>query len=544
MSKSIANNTQKIILRDFAVCLFLVILFFALAYGSLTNICFWGDDFAAYILQGISIAEGNFDEQVKLNHFMHPSYMPAEATDGELVYVWGYSLAHALVYKLVGFDRDNFSSIIYYKLPSVVALALMAGILYLFLRRRFSCRLSIFMSVLFCLYSGFFDFFNEMYSDLFFLFFAVLSMYLCELFIDASGMRRIVLGVFFGITLWYMYEVRLNGVSIIFLCALAQVMPYFNRNRRHKCSADKNSVISGFLPYVIFIVLKFISEAILAPATSNASDLQSANLGIIFGNMVHYFDMLLTWYGSIWSNILHGIFCLGVFPTTDNPAFYNVIFHIQKLLSYSSIALCFIGILFDGIKKNFHYTIFMGFYYFVSCMLFYNQGLRYLFPILPVILMFTGYGAVRVFGFLSKKNTFSRGRKNISVILLIAICFLALYPQYLNNQRIQSLEGQDSFFPSVAESSARNAYSSSAVEAYNYINENIDKDSIIGFFKPRALYLNTQIKSIVPLDIIGHSLEEVSHYLVFKHIIINPPPTDDFITVWENEDFVLMEKIK
>lgn len=542
MSELSGKNKQNNILIDSAIFLLLVVLFFILAYGCLTNVCFWGDDFAAYILQGISIAEGNFDEQIRLNHLLHPSFMPDEAANGELVYVWGYSLAHALVYKLVGFDRVNFNSIIYYKLPSVIALALMAGVLYLFLRRRFGYRLSVFMSVLFCLYSGLFDFFNEMYSDLFFLFFAVLSMYLCELFTSASGRRRAVLGVFFGIVLWFMYEVRLNGISIIFLCVLAQTIPYINRDRRRERFSDKQALITELLPYVIFLVLKFASEAILAPATSNASDLRDTSLSIIYGNMRHYFSMLLTWYNSMWSNILYGLFKLGLAPKGDCPAFYSVIFHLQKLLSYSSMALCFIGVLFDGIKRNFHYTLFVGFYYFVSCMLFYNQGLRYLFPILPVMLMFTGYGALRVFRLPAKCSATGKGRRYLATALLIACCLCAAYPQHLENRRIQALEGRDAYFSSAAESSQRNAYSSSAVEAYNYINENLDKDCVIGFFKPRALYLNTQIKSVVPQEIVGHSLDEVSHYLVYKHIIINPEPTEEFVTIWENEDFVLMEK--
>ena len=341
-----------------------------------------------------------------------------------------------------------------------------------------------------------------------------------------------------------MYEVRLNGISILFLCVLAQIFPLFNRERRHELLSSKSAVIAGLLPYAIFILLKLASEAILAPATSNASDLQGTNLGIILGNAIHYFELLLLWYNSMWSNILHGLFNLGAIPGSNNPNFYNTIFHLQNLLSYFSMALCFIGILFDGIKRNFHYTVFIGFYYFVSCMLFYNQGLRYLFPILPVMLMFTCYGAVRVFGFLSKKNGAGKGLNLFATVLVAAVCFCAVYPQYLENQRVQSLEGRDAPFSTVAESPMRNAYSSSAVEVYNYINSNLEKDSVVGFFKPRALYLNTQIKSIVPLDIIGHSLEEVSHYLVFKHILLNPVPTDDFVTIWENEDFVLMEKKK
>ena len=81
---------------------------------SLDNNCYWGDDFAAYISEGISIVDGYFDEQVKLNVLMHPSPLPDEALSGSLVYVWGYPLLLALVYSFAGFDRVGFTSIIYY----------------------------------------------------------------------------------------------------------------------------------------------------------------------------------------------------------------------------------------------------------------------------------------------------------------------------------------------------------------------------------------------------------------------------------------------
>lgn len=136
-----------------------------LSIFSLTPTCSWGDDFAAYISEGIAIAEGKFDEQVQLNVLMHPSKLPDEALNGSLVYVWGYPLLLALVYKLVGFDRVGFSSIIYYKLPSAIALALTAGVLFLFLRRRFGKPLSFMLAFLFCTCSEFFSGINSLYSD-------------------------------------------------------------------------------------------------------------------------------------------------------------------------------------------------------------------------------------------------------------------------------------------------------------------------------------------------------------------------------------------
>ena len=55
----------------------IVILILTINLLSLDNNCYWGDDFAAYISEGISIADGYFDKQVKLNVLMHPSPLPA-----------------------------------------------------------------------------------------------------------------------------------------------------------------------------------------------------------------------------------------------------------------------------------------------------------------------------------------------------------------------------------------------------------------------------------------------------------------------------------
>lgn len=169
---------------------------------SLDNNCYWGDDSSAYISEGISIADGYFDEQVKLNVLMHPTLLPAEAMNGSLVYVWGYPLLLALVYSFVGFDRVGFTSIIYYKLPAAIALALMAGVMYLFLRRRMGRALSFTLSLLFCSCYELRVSINSLYSDVVFLFFAVLSLYLVEVFLDAHSKRSsIKAALIFGVLL-------------------------------------------------------------------------------------------------------------------------------------------------------------------------------------------------------------------------------------------------------------------------------------------------------------------------------------------------------
>lgn len=120
----------------------------ALCLGSLDYGCTWGDDSAAYISEGIAIARGDFREHVKLNPLLHPSVLGDNVGD-ELVYVWGYPLLLSAVYLADGFDMDNYSNIIVYKLPSALFFAVMAVCFFLLLRRRFSLPASAFTACFF-----------------------------------------------------------------------------------------------------------------------------------------------------------------------------------------------------------------------------------------------------------------------------------------------------------------------------------------------------------------------------------------------------------
>ena len=162
--------------RIIALLLCLAVLF--PAASGLDYDCPWGDDYAAYINDGIAIAQGRYAEQTRLNYFMHPSDMPAEAKDGTLVYVWGYPLVLSLVYSAAGFDRTDYHSIIFYKLPSVLSLAAAAGILYLLFRRRLSRASSALLSVYMCVRPVMLEGAYSIYSDVFFMLLSIAAVFL------------------------------------------------------------------------------------------------------------------------------------------------------------------------------------------------------------------------------------------------------------------------------------------------------------------------------------------------------------------------------
>ena len=130
-------NSYKYTVRDYIAALLVTVFVLLTGIPSLTTgVPEWGDDFAAYINEGIAIAEGDFHELTIKNYTMHPSTYSAEASDDGLVYVWGYPLFLAGIYKMVGFDRVDYSTVIYYKIPSLLALSLLGGVQVLFYRRK------------------------------------------------------------------------------------------------------------------------------------------------------------------------------------------------------------------------------------------------------------------------------------------------------------------------------------------------------------------------------------------------------------------------
>ena len=115
--------------KDWLIAIIITVLLLGIGGVTLTKgLPYWGDDSSAYISEGIAIAEGNLMEQARLNYIMHPSELSAESDPEGLVYVWGYPLMLSVVYKTVGFDRVEYSSIIWYKIPLLLGWSLLGGV--------------------------------------------------------------------------------------------------------------------------------------------------------------------------------------------------------------------------------------------------------------------------------------------------------------------------------------------------------------------------------------------------------------------------------
>lgn len=493
-----------------SVILVLIMVLFAgmhLTHGSNS----WGDDFAAYLSEGISISQNNFDEQIKTNYFLHPTSLPVEADSDELVYVWGYPLFLSIVHRLVGYDTINFTSVIYYKLPSLIAFAMTIGVLYLLYRRFFGCGISLLLVLFFAVSGDFIYLLNTMYSDIMFLFFSILTLWLNECFLNAvvDGKKtgvQLLLTFLLALAMWLCYETRLNGLTIIALTATASgIMLLKNRTQ-----IKQRDLLFCLLPYVFFFLMRWISETVLAPATPNLSDIADTSLPNILKNLKHYGKMICNYLGR----------------GDDQVGFWVGLFFA---------VFFFAGFITEGIKCKFvPFSLLIAGTYALVIVLPYQQGLRYIYNILPFIILYVTFGVRFAFRLIRSNDEVKNALKIAAGTL--AVLFLVFTYSTKFSAGIQNIKNG-------RQPDAKDPYSSYATETYRYIQNNVSEEETIIFFKPRALYLNTGRLSIVT-DINGHRFEEADYFLYYEYGTgmqsrIMKNHSDSLEPVFSNKKFIL-----
>lgn len=460
---------NKLTRRDFWTLPVLVALLGILALMSLQSGHWWGDDYAGYLNEAIAISEGRLDEQIHLNVMMHPSPMTFLEEDADtLTYVWGYPLILSVIHRFVGYDTWNYSSLIFYKLPGVCALAALGGLLFVFYRRHFSYFPSLVLSLLFCLNPQFFSEVNNLSPELPFLFCFVLGLWLVEVMLDQQRLlRRIPLMIALGVALWASCILRLNGTALIAFVALAHFIGILRTVPKTK------RLLFDLVPYVICGLLLLVSYSIFPAPTSNHSDVGKLAFSTLWANIRYYFQLLIGWFSSLFSRSTDGVF-------------------YAKALGYLMFGWMVLGIGEKGIRKNLHLTLIILSTFATVCLLDYRQGLRYLYTILPYALFFAAHGAAVFFNRLSSHvDSFLRSRSRwtaFAVGLLVTVTMLAATTQ----QAITSFRTRGDALPDL------NPYSTYAVDTYRYIQSDTDEESVIAFYKPRSLYLNTGRLSFKP----------------------------------------------
>ena len=449
-----------------------------------------GDDFAAYILEGKAIAEGTLEKQTQVNRFLHfgVRYDPEVPEASELVYVWGYPLLLSIVYRLVGYDLDQPQLIYYYKIPSFLCFALFTAVLFLFYRKRFPYAVSLLLTV--CMSFSLFPEAGLIQTDIPFLFLTFLSFWLYEVFRDTGRPRKKAkLAVLLGAAMWYTVETRLNGFTVLAIIALQQVLWLWKHRPK------KKEIPLHLLPWLSMLALVGISACFLPFATSNSSDVGQ---GSLLRGLKFYYNLIGGWILEL---VPHSLAV------------------VLNYLYVGLLVLFVIGFLVRGFRSEFGYALFLAGTILVNAMLPYEQGLRYVFNILPLILMFMAWGAFFLYDTARRLFRSPLWKKSVTVaacVLLVLFSGLKLHSIYSTIPWLYQEQERK------AALAWENIYTDSCLEAFRFVRDNTAPEAVISFIKPTALYLNTGRMACSP-GTKGLQPEEADYYMEFavwhgKHV--------------------------
>lgn len=179
-----------------------------------------------------------------------------------------------------------------------------------------------------------------------------------------------------------------------------------------------------------------------------------------------------------------------------------------------------------------HLTILLVGTFVVNISLPYTNGLRYLYNILPIMIMYNLYG-FQLFWKLADKAIWTKGdaQRLIITIASLGVLFFSIANQvYRAGNNVTHWNNRYSY----------DAFSKAAKEMYRYIQKNTSEESVVAFSKPRMLYLTTNRQSF-KIGVNGHDLSEADYYLKNRAIDfeVQTVDTTGMDVVFENEYLTL-----
>ena len=226
--------------RKVAVLLSLILLASTLLGSSvLTRGHFWGDDFAAYIMQAKSILAGNMKEFVAANTF---TVTQSSHQIGPAAYPWGFPLMLAPVYSLIGLSP------LALKLPGLLTYLAFLLVFFFLTIRRFTLTESLLAASLFAFNPELLRFLDNIISDIPFMFFSTLAILLADVYAnEIQDKRRLMLAALTGIAIFAAFFIRTQGLILLGSVILFQSIRFFGqREQRSQIFRDLLLIIIAF----------------------------------------------------------------------------------------------------------------------------------------------------------------------------------------------------------------------------------------------------------------------------------------------------------
>ncbi|HUE99529.1 MAG TPA: hypothetical protein VMN99_09755 [Anaerolineales bacterium] len=420
----------------------IILVSLILGAGTLRSGHEWGDDWAWYVLQAKSIWEGTTDEFIEISDFTN---YQSTSHLGPLAYPWGYPLILTPFYALNGISPLTL------KIPGLLLYSGFLFVLYLFSRSRLTLPESLILVSLFAFNPMLLLFTDQILSDIPFLFFSTLTLYL----VTRDEPRGWWHYAFIGASIFCTTFLRATGLLLLG-CFLA--VEFFRLvAQRTDREAVKRIVINSVIVCAVFAALWILNAAIF-PGGGESYLTQYENLTAdLVRDFIGLYFRIFAWF-------------FGVEPG-------------WKFLYYIVLLFALLG---AWIRRK-HEPFLLWF--FVVWMLVhvtypYWQGPRYIFPLLPIFIYFAFQGMKFIIGKLPEKNQLTGQRVFYGFWLLIIGYFLVYSASsvYVNLKEDRQINGPFDPF---------------SMEVYDYIKRKAPPDSVLIFYKARVMRLMTDYPSIM-----------------------------------------------
>ncbi|MBV6396825.1 MAG: hypothetical protein HFACDABA_02427 [Anaerolineales bacterium] len=423
----------------------LILLALALAFALLTKDHDWGDDWAAYVMQSAAITRGETQEFIARNTF---TMRESTRFFGPDAYPWGFPALLAPFVLACG-PLNVFCL----KFINLIFFALFLWGFHIFLARRLPLLEAGLLLGVFAVSPVLLQFNDLIQSDIPFLFFSTLALLLIEEIVvrDETILGSPRKNIWLGVILFFAFFVRTNGILLLATLFLTQI--YLHWRTRPRPALDRKRILTvGLIPYLAFGLLTVIN-LVLFPAGegSHLEHLGALNLLGLLNNLSSYIAMPSLFFAAL--------------P--------------QPAILYGVMLPFFLGGMVLNHRRDIHIIIYFGLSYALFIIWPEQQGIRFLFPLLPFFVYFTYRGMIAISLALTKKiqrlgQSLARGFW-IAVILIFAWTSFGLTLDNLE-------QGRGPY---------GNVYDPQSIEMFVFIQSETPADAVIAFYKPRVLRLFT-----------------------------------------------------
>ncbi|MCB2222267.1 MAG: glycosyltransferase family 39 protein [Bacteroidetes bacterium] len=455
-----------------------ILIFFTLDNGHAP-----GGDFAVYIEQSKAIISGETEDLFEVNRFAMDH---SDRHIGPYLYPVGFPLLLAPVTRYFGM---NF---VVYKLLLLLFFLFTGGVTFILFRDRFPYKLWALLIVFYLLFNYYFiAYLDFVLSDIPFLFFTLLSVYLLERYRKTSNPW---LQAMMGVVMFIAFLIRTTGIILFITLILIHLHDDWGMIVRKKIRY-LYSTWYRMIPYVLFVIGFVLMQILYIHGEQNHIDLlQAATLPLIFSNLLFYLSeikkFLILYYPDL---------SIIVLILSTPIVFAHILMNWRKDLLYLIFIFGILGI----------YAIWPE-----------REGVRFIFPVIPFYFYFL------LKGLLDLHRRFPKWHlRAIPFILLFMIFVQGIFYSYRD------------FF----QDNSANILAPESTEAYEYIQTNTRKDDLFVYWYPRTLRLMTGRNAFSTKDPVRMLNSPADYLVTFREKPFDHP---QFNLMFKNKDYSIYSIVR